>query len=98
MAEVNLARDKRKVVKGKNSKDLRFFKAILGDTLHNQIMSNTNSKKSAEKLYEENKVKINAAVNSFVTEDANTTESALRQFGAVSTTADGVVQLGRPAD
>ena len=94
MAEVNLARDKRKVVKGKNSKDLRFFKAILGDTLHNQIMSNTNSKKSAEKLYEENKVKINAAVNSFVTEDANTTESALRQFGAVSTTAEGIETEG----
>ena len=94
MAEVNLARDNRKVVKGKNSNDLRFFKAILGDTLHNQIMSKANSKKSADKLYEENKVKINAAVNSFIAEDANTTELMLRNFGAVSTTAEGIETEG----
>ena len=94
MAEVNLAKDKRKVVKGKNSNDLRFFKAILGDTLHNQIMSKANSKKSAEKLYEENKTKIDAAVQKFIAEDANTTESALRQFGAVSTTAEGIETEG----
>ena len=94
MAEVNLARDNRKVVKGKNSNDLRFFKAILGDTLHNKIISKANSKKSAEKLYNDNKGEIDAAVNSFILEDANTTEAMLKGFGAVSTTAEGVETEG----
>jgi len=94
MAEVALARDGRKVVGDRKSTDLRFFKSILGDTLHNQIMSKSNSKKSAEKLYEDNKKEINAAVNSFIAEDASTTDKVLRGFGAVYTTAEGVETEG----
>jgi len=94
MAEVALARDGRKVVGDRKSTDLRFFKSILGDKLHNQIMSKTNSKKSAEKLYEDNKKEINAAVNSFIAQDASTTDRVLREFGAVYTTAEGVETEG----
>jgi hypothetical protein len=94
MAEVALARDGRKVVGDRKSTDLRFFKSILGDTLHNQIMSKANSKKSAEKLYEDNKKAINDAVNSFISDDANLTEDALRQFGAINTTAEGIETSG----
>ena len=94
MAEVALARDGRKVVGNRKSTDLRFFKSILGDVLHDKIMSKTNSKKSAEKLYEDNKKEIDAAVNNFIAEDANTTESTLRQFGAINTTAEGIETEG----
>jgi hypothetical protein len=94
MSEVELSRDGRKVVGDRKSTDLRFFKAILGDALHNKIMAKSNSKKSAEKLYEEYGKEIDAAVNNFITEDANTTEVALRTFGAINNTAEGIVTEG----
>jgi len=90
LSEVELSRDKRNVVQGKNATDLRFFKAILGDTLHNQIMSKANSKASAEKLYNDNKAKIDAAVKSFITQEAEDTENLLRNYGVINNTAEGV--------
>jgi hypothetical protein len=93
IAEVNLSKDKRKVVSGKNSKDLRFFKAILGDALHKKIMATAKSK-SAEKLYEDNKKDINAAVQRFIEEDATTTDNVLRGFGAAFNTAEGIETEG----
>jgi hypothetical protein len=93
IAEVNLVKDNRKVASDKNSKDLRFFKAILGDALHKKIMSKAKST-SAEKLYNDNKAEINAAVQRFIAEDASTTDAMLRGFGAVYTTAEGVETEG----
>lgn len=89
ISEVELSKDKRKVVSGKNSKDLRFFKSILGDAVHKKIMATAKSK-TAEQLYEDNKKEINAAVNKFIAEDASATENMLRNFGAVYTTAEGI--------
>jgi hypothetical protein len=93
ISEVNLSKDKRKVVSGKNSKDLRFFKSILGDALHKKIMATAKSK-SAEKLYEDNKKDINAAVQRFIEEDATTTDNVLREFGAAFNTAEGIETEG----
>lgn len=93
IAEVNLVKDNRKVAPDKNSKDLRFFKSILGDALHKKIMSKAKST-SAEKLYNDNKAEINAAVQRFIAEDASTTDAMLRGFGAVYTTAEGVETEG----
>ena len=93
IAEVNLVKDNRKVAPDKNSKDLRFFKSILGDALHKKIVSKAKST-SAEKLYNDNKTEINAAIQKFIAEDASTTDAVLRGFGAVYTTAEGVETEG----
>ena len=93
IAEVNLVKDNRKVASDKNSKDLRFFKAILGDALHKKIMSKAKST-SAEKLYNDNKAEIDAAVQRFIAEDASTTDAMLRGFGAVYNTAEGIETEG----
>jgi hypothetical protein len=89
IAEVNLAKDGRTVVSGKNSEDLRFFKAILGDKLHDKIMSGSKNK-TADQLYEENKKAIDNAVKDFITDEAVDTENLLRTYGVVSTTLEGV--------
>ena len=98
ISEVELARDSRFVVEGKNSKDLRFFKAILGEELHNKIMKSTNSKYTAEELYLGNTSKgikgyeseINAAVDAFIKKDAKDTEGLLRDYGIVYYGAEGL--------
>jgi hypothetical protein len=96
MAEVELARDARKIaaVSGRKSTDLRFFKAILGDVLHNKIMTKANSKKSSEKLYTEYAKEINDAVNAFILQEASTTETVLKNFDAIQDTAEGVETQG----
>jgi hypothetical protein len=80
-SEVELSRDNRTVAKGKSSKDLRFFKAILGDVLHDKIMSK--SKSSPEKLYKDNKAEIDAAVKAFIIKEAEDTEMLLKNFGII---------------
>ena len=96
MAEVELARDNRKIaaVSGRKSTDLRFFKDILGDVLHNKIMTKANSKKSSEKLYNDYAKEINDAVNNFISQEAETTETVLRNFDAIQTTAEGIETEG----
>lgn len=96
MAEVELARDDRKIaaVSGRKSTDLRFFKDILGDVLHNKIMTKANSKKSSEKLYNDYAKEINDAVNNFISQEAETTETVLRNFDAIQTTAEGIETEG----
>jgi len=89
ISEVELSRDGRKVVSGKNSKDLRFFKAILGDKLHNKIM-NSSKDLSPEEVYINNKKEIDNAVKNFIKNEAKETESILRNYGVISTTAEGV--------
>ena len=98
MSEVELARDDRFVVKDRNEKDLRFFKAILGEELHNKIMKSTNSQYTAEELYNGNPAKgfkgyaseINAAVDAFIKEDALETEDLLRDYGIVYSGSEGL--------
>jgi hypothetical protein len=98
ISEVELARDDRFVVEGKNSKDLRFFKAILGEELHKKIMKSTNSQYTAEELYNGNPSKgfkgyaseINEAVDEFIKNDAADTENLLRDYGIIYYGADGL--------
>jgi len=98
ISEVELARDDRFVVKGKSEKDLRFFKAILGEELHNKIIKSTNSQYTAEELYLGNPSKgfkgyaseINNAVDAFIKEDAAQTEDLLRDYGIAYYGAEGL--------
>lgn len=91
ISEVGLARDDRKVSKGKNSKDLRFFKSILGTELHDKIMAKTNSKLSEEELYAKYHKEINKAVKDYIKNESAETENLLRKFGIVEYTEEGLV-------
>lgn len=54
ISEVELAKESRNTAKD-NGKDLRFFKAILGEQFHKKIASKINENTDAEQLYEDNK-------------------------------------------
>ncbi len=98
ISEVELARDGRKIAKveGRTKNDLRFFKSILGEKLHNQIISEKNSKYTSEELYygkgnfKGYKAQIDAAVESFINNEAKQTEEILKKYGIVYYTEEGL--------
>jgi len=100
ISEVGLSRDERFIVEGKGNKstDLRFFKAILGEELNNQITKESNSQYTAEELYNGKpsegfkgyKAEIDAAVNDFIKKDALDTENLLRDYGVVGYGPEGL--------
>ena len=98
-AEVDLARDNRRTTKGKNSRDLRFFKAILNNKkLQDEIVSKENEQHTAEELYSGRegtdfkgyKKEIDKAVKDFIKREAVDTEKLLRSFGIIKTTDQGI--------
>jgi len=94
ISEVKLARENRRVVGSKNAKDLRFFKSILGEELHKEIMAKENSIYTPEEVYDGYKGKINAAVNTFIKEDASDVELMLRSYGVIYQGEEGLVADG----
>jgi len=98
MSEVELAREGRNVVSGKKSSDLRFFKAILGEELNNQITKTSNSIYTARELYEGKpeegfkgyKAEIDAAVDAFINKDALDTEDLLRSYNVITYGEEGL--------
>lgn len=81
--EMNLAREERPVAKGRVSGEMRFFKAILGDTLHDSLMSEEGT---PEEIYEreENKTKINEAVKNFIAKTAASFNSTLMEYDVIT--------------
>jgi len=80
--EVNLSRDNRIVAKGRSARDLRFFKDILdayNSKAHATILDYSH-KISAEEIYEEHKSGIKAAVEAFITNDAEETMTLLKDY------------------
>ena len=75
--ELNLSRENRKVVEGRNSKDLRFFKNILGEKIHNDIIT---EKGTAEEIYGEYEKKINTALNKFFDTQREVLKNTLSDF------------------
>ena len=98
MSEVELSRENRTVVEGKKATDLRFFKAILGDKLNNEITKESNKQYTAKQLYEGDPAtkfkgygaQIDAAVDAFIKKDAQETEDLLRDYGIINYTAEGL--------
>ena len=83
-SELELSRDKnRRVVKGKKKTDMRFFKDILGDELHDEIVSKTNKNTSPDDLYTNYQGKIETAVKNFVKNEAEDTYDLLRTFDII---------------
>ena len=94
--EFNLAKEDRRIVKGKgrDASDLRFFKEILENLeegLHDKIIKST---KSAEETYKDYKSKIEAAVNKYVTDEAERTAILLTNNGIIET----LIEDGIPTD
>lgn len=93
ISEVELVKENRNTAKD-NGKDLRFFKAILGDDVHKKITARINIKTDSEQLYEDNKQAINSAVEAFIKKETEETEELLRAYDIV-TTEDGQVSVDK---
>jgi hypothetical protein len=81
--EVNLARDNRPT---KDSKDLRFFKNILGEEFQDKLLALPDS---AEDIYKNNKKAIDTAVSLFITKKTNVFKKTLDTYGIISETGKG---------
>lgn len=93
ISEVKLVKENRNTAKD-NGKDLRFFKAILGDDAHKKIASRIKKDTDAEQLYQDNKEAINSAVEAFIKKETEETEELLRAYDIV-TTEDGQVSVDK---
>lgn len=78
LSELELVRDNRSVAKDRNAKDMRFFKGILGDTLHSDVIS---TKGTPEEVYAAFEDKINAKLAEFIENDMRKLRTSLSQFG-----------------
>lgn len=95
ISEVELVKENRNTAKN-NGKDLRFFKAILGDEAHKKIATRINNKTDAEQLYEDNKQAINSAVEAFIKKETEETEELLKAYDII-TTEDGQLSVDKVA-
>ena len=77
-SEMNLAREDRPT---KNSKDLRFFKPILGESLHNKLIE---VEGTPEAIYENNKKVIDDAVLAFINKKTNSFKANLEKYGIIT--------------
>jgi hypothetical protein len=93
ISEVELVKENRNTAKD-NGKDLRFFKAILGDDVHNKIASRIKKDTDAAQLYEDNKQVINSAVEEFIKKETADTEELLRAYDII-TTEDNIVKVDK---
>lgn len=84
--EMNLARANRPVAEGRVSSDMRFMKAILGDTLHDKLID---EKGTPQEIYDANKEDIDAAVLKFISLESSKFKSVLENYGIVIQDATG---------
>lgn len=78
ISELNLAKEGRDV---RNSKDLRFFKAILGEKLHDSIIEKEGS---SEEVYNAFENEINAAVAKYIADKTKQFKDTLYNYDIVS--------------
>ena len=88
LSELALSRSDRKIVamKGRKSTDLRFFKPILGEELHDEIVKQTGT---PEEVYARYANKINKAIENFIIKDAENTKAVLFEYGILKSTETG---------
>jgi spore coat protein CotF len=77
-AELELVRENRPVAKGRKSNEMRFFKGILGDTLHSDVLA---AKGTPEEVYKAFENKINGKLADFIQKDMIKLKQSLTQFG-----------------
>lgn len=88
--ELNLAREGRPVAKGKSSKDLRFFKGILGKELHSEIIEASGT---PEEVYKQFENKINQKLEEFINKDVNKLRTVLSQYGILNSSELGGMEF-----
>lgn len=79
ISELLLSRENRSIqeIKNRKSSDLRFFKSILGDKLHSEILKDKNE---PEQVYTRFSTRINNAVEGFIKNEASKTEVLLKKY------------------
>jgi len=77
-AELELVRENRSVAKGRKSDEMRFFKGILGDTLHSDVLA---AKGTPEEVYNNFENKINGKLADFIQKDMIKLKQSLTQYG-----------------
>ena len=78
ISELNLAKEGRDV---RNSKEMRFFKSILGEKLHDDIIEAVGT---SEEVYNANEDKIDAAVAKYITTKTKQFKNSLYEYEIVS--------------
>lgn len=92
LSEVELVRENRPVAKNRDAKELRFFKGILGDTLHGKVMKAAQSEsKTPEDIYNQFSKEINAKIEEYIKDDIKKTKAALLQYGIMQFGDKGIV-------
>ena len=91
LSELELVRENRPVAKNRDAKEMRFFKGILGETVHNKVV---NAEGSVNDVYEKFKNDINEKLKSFIEKDVNNFKSVLIQYGIMKMSAEGVMFEG----
>lgn len=84
LSEVALAKENRFVVKNKNSNDLRFFKSILSESTHENVLRLIANKKTAEGIYEELSQSIKEDVDAFFEKETNEAIEAFKSFEIIT--------------
>jgi hypothetical protein len=94
LSELAVSREGRKIVQDENetrkSTDLRFFKNILGPSLHEDIVSYDPSKeKSLEDVYTHFESRINTAIDAFVKKDIERRKAVYSNYNILSEDENG---------
>jgi len=77
-AELELVRENRSVAKGRKSDEMRFFKGILGEELHRDVLK---AKGTPEEVYKAFENKINGKLADFIQKDMIKLKQSLTQYG-----------------
>jgi len=83
---MNLSREDRPT---KNQKELRFFKPILGETLHNKLIALDGA---PEVIYDNNKEAIDKAVLAFINKKTTSFKNNLETYGVITNAAGRMVE------
>ncbi len=88
ISELNLSRENRPIValKNRKSSDLRFFKPILGEELHNKILK---EKGTPEEVYVKYASQINKAIEKYIVEESVKFRKTLDRYGIVKRSIEG---------
>ena len=83
LSEVNLSKEDRPVARG-NASDLRFFKPILGNDLHADIVKAIKEGGSADVIYKQFESRITKAVKDFVADESANLTNLLEFYGILT--------------
>lgn len=87
ISELNLSREERTVVGGRNNKDLRFLQSILGAELQAKILK---EKSSPEVVYTKYQSQIESKIKQFVVSEASSLKNILFNYGILKNDVEGI--------